>query len=61
MRKQKDPRGKYARWILELEPLNYVVKYRKGAENLADNRLSRCPTSVDDVVNDDVEYFEGNV
>ena len=61
MRKQKDPRGKYDWWILELEPLNYVVKYRKGAENLAADHLSRCPTCADNVVNNGVEYFEGNV
>ena len=61
IRKQKDPRGKYGRWILELEPLNYVVKYRRGADNLAADHLSRSPTSVDDVVNDDLEFFEGNI
>ena len=37
------------------------MKYRKGAENFAADHLSRCPTGADNVVNDEVEYFEGNV
>ena len=27
LRLQKDPRGKFARWIIELEELNYTMKY----------------------------------
>ena len=31
-----------------------VVKYRRGADNLAADHLSRFPTNVYDVVNDDI-------
>ena len=39
--KQKDPRGKIGRWILELENLDYTIKYVKGVENLEADYLSR--------------------
>ena len=29
LRQKRDPRGKFARWLLELEELNYVVKHRR--------------------------------
>ena len=29
LRKQKDPRGKFARWLMELEAINYEIQYRK--------------------------------
>ena len=41
LRSQKDPRGKFSRWILELEEFNYVVKYVKGSENVKADALSR--------------------
>ena len=41
MRNQKDPRGKFARWILELEEYDYVVQYVKGVDNVKADALSR--------------------
>ena len=41
LRSQKDPRGKFSRWILELEEFNYVVKYVRGTENVKADALSR--------------------
>ena len=41
LRSQKDPRGKFSRWILELEEFNYVVKYVPGSENVKADALSR--------------------
>ena len=41
MRDQKDPRGKFARWILELEEYNYTVRYVKGVDNVKADALSR--------------------
>jgi hypothetical protein len=41
IRKQKDPRGKIGRWILELENLDYQVKYLKGLDNVEADYLSR--------------------
>ena len=41
MRKQKDPRGKFTRWILELEEFSYTVKYVRGVDNVKADALSR--------------------
>ena len=41
LRSQKDPRGKFSRWILELEEFNYTVKYVPGVENVKADTLSR--------------------
>ena len=41
LRSQKDPRGKFSRWILELEEFDYVVKYVPGVENVKADALSR--------------------
>ena len=30
LRKQKDPRGKYARWLSELESIPYTIVNRRG-------------------------------
>ena len=41
MREQKDPRGKFSRWILELEEYSYKVNYIPGVENVRADPLSR--------------------
>ncbi len=41
LRKQKDPTGKFARWISELEEYNYTVKYIRGKDNAKADLLSR--------------------
>ena len=41
IRKQKDPRGKIARWIMELENIDYTVEYIPGKENTEADYLSR--------------------
>ena len=43
IRKQKDPREKIGRWILELENLDYTIKYLKGQENVEADYLSQIP------------------
>ena len=48
LRKRKDPRGKYARWILELESLNYEIVSRNGMEHVVPDCLSRVCNAEND-------------
>ena len=41
LRQQKDPRGKFGRWITELEEYNYKVEYIRGKDNVQADMLSR--------------------
>ena len=41
MREQKDPRGKFGRWIMELEEFAYTVNFIPGVENVRADPLSR--------------------
>ena len=61
LRKQKDPRHKFARWLMELESYNYEIVYRKGTENAAADCLSRISQPVDAQLNDEGEHFERHV
>ena len=61
LRQKRDPRGKFARWLLELEAINYVVKYRRGVDNLAADYLSRSATTYDGRVKDEIENPPQNV
>ena len=58
LRRQKDPRGKFSRWVQELEAVEYEIRYTSGKDNAAADYLSRLPSEVDHSVNDDVEHFE---
>ena len=51
IRSKKDPRGKIARWLLELEGCDYTVEYIKGKENTTADYLSRI--AIPDVRKDD--------
>ena len=53
-----DPKGKFARWLLELEGLNYTVKYRRGVDNLAADYFSRSATTYDTEVKNEIENLE---
>ena len=50
IRAQKDPRGKRARWLMELESYNYTIDYISGPENAAADAMSRInvPSSADE-------------
>ena len=61
LRRQKDPRHKFARWIQELESFDYEVEYIKGASNYVADYLSRLQSEVDPEVNDEEEFFERHV
>ena len=41
LRKQKDPRGKFGRWIAELKEYHYTVEYILGKDNVKADMLSR--------------------
>ena len=42
LREQKDPRGKFARWINELEEFDYSISYIPGKDNVKADALSRA-------------------
>ena len=54
MRRQKDPRHTFARWLLELEELPYRIEYIPGSENQVADYLSRIPNlEYDEELNSD--------
>ena len=61
LRQKPDPRGKFARQLLELEAINYIVGYRRGADNLAAHNFSRSVTTFDRKVNDETENLERHI
>ena len=58
LRRQRDPRGKFARWLIELESMNYNIQYLRGKDNVLADHLSRFPGGMDEDVNDEPECFE---
>jgi transposase InsO family protein len=60
IRKQKDARGKFGRWLNELEGVSYEIRYRQGKDNIGPDCLSRAPCPVDAAVNDE-SSFESTV
>lgn len=61
LKNQRDPRHKFARWIMELESFNYEIVYRRGSRNTVPDSLSRVYSPVDDAINDEEEQFERHV
>ena len=61
LKKQRDTRGKFTRWVQELELLNYQVDYIKGEDNVIADCLSRLDSGIDGEVNDETEYFERHI
>lgn len=44
----KEPSGRLARWILELQQYEFEIRYRKGALNKVADALSRNPVNIVD-------------
>ena len=61
LREQKDHRGKFARWIQELETLSYRIVHVSGVENRPADFLSRISEDIDWEINDETEFFERHV
>ena len=61
LRKQKDPRGKFGRWILELEQYDYHFKHKPGKDIPGPDALSRINTSKERSDLEDDTYFEDHV
>jgi hypothetical protein len=61
LRKQKDPRGKFARWILELEQYNYAFQHKPGKDIAGPDALSRIETSKEPTDEEEGEYFENHI
>ena len=59
LRKQMDPRGKYARWIAELEEFDYNIQYVPGVINVKADALSRLKSAASDEAPSD--KFEENI
>ena len=60
LRQQKDPRGKFGRWIMELEQYDYRFQYRPGVDHVAPDALSRIETG-DRAITDDESNFEDHI
>ena len=61
LRKQRDPRHTFARWLMELEELPYQILYRPGRNNQLPDLLSRTPNMpLDPDVNDE-DKFEDKI
>ena len=61
LRRQKDPRHKFARWIQELESFDYEIQYVQGSANSVADYLSHLDSEVDLDVNNEDEYFERHI
>ena len=59
MRRQKDPRHTFARWLLELEELPYRIEYRPGSK--VANYLSCIPNLEYDEELNSEDAFEDRV
>ena len=62
LRERKDPRGKYARWILEFEALNYKIISRNGLDHVVPDCLSRASGNMNDKeIQDEEQFFDNHI
>ena len=63
LRRQADPRGKFSRWIMELEQYEYSFEYKSGETNVVPDALSRidlgrAETDSDDPLENGIFYVK---
>ena len=58
LRETKNSKGKFARWITELEEYRYTVEYLPGKQNIKADDLSRNENATDF---DNIEEFEDKI
>lgn len=51
------PKPRIERWVLRLQALNYVMKYKKGSENIADPLSRLCTLNNNDSFDGDSPFF----
>ena len=57
LRKQKDPRHHFSRWLMELETIPYAIASRPGSSNQVPDYLSRVPgLMVDEEINEESRF-----
>ena len=62
LREQKDPRGKYARWIVELEALPYEIISQNGLDHIVPDCMSHRPDpSREEEIQNDEPYLENHI
>ena len=62
LQERKDPRGKYARCILELEALNYKIISRNGLDHVVPDCLSRASNNINDKeIRDEEQFFDNHI
>ena len=61
-RSRPDPRGKFARWLIELEEIPYEIAYRNGLDHTVPDCLSRTNRpQIDLKLNNDDDHFESRI
>ena len=62
LRQQPDPRGKFGRWLMELENIPYQIAYRNGLDHTVPDCLSRATNATSDsFISNEEEHFENRI
>ena len=62
LRQQPDPRGKFGRWLMELENITYQIVYRNGLNHTVPDCMSRSTNAAPDPsISNEAEHFEQRI